>query len=119
MILKLVIEIENKGLGIGKYNVRFDYSSNDIYKNSTLTSISEIMIIETEIIAKNKTIDLLVGEKATVNYTKNPSDMVGDISFSSNATNVVKVNPSTGEIEAIREGMARVTISFSVHQHKL
>ena len=110
---KLVIEIENKGLGIGKYNVRFDYSSNDIYKNSTLTSISEIMIIETEIIAKNKTIDLLVGEKATVNYTKNPSDMVGDISFSSNATNVVKVNPSTGEIEAIREGMARVTISFS------
>ncbi|MBQ6813335.1 MAG: peptidoglycan-binding protein, partial [Methanobrevibacter sp.] len=113
---KTVILIENTGLAVGKYNVSFSYSGDEIYENSTESSLSRIMIIQTQVIAKNDSIELTAGDESWMEYTLIPSDAVGEITFSSNDTTVVEVN-STGEIRAVGEGIAMVTITFSGNEN--
>ena len=109
---KRIIEIKNNGFDLGKYNVIFSYPGDEIYWEYETTALSEIKVIETKIIPQKEEIVLMIGDKSKINYTINPSNAVGDVTFTSNDTNVVKVNGS-GDIEAIDKGQATITIKFS------
>ena len=114
---KLYIDIKNQGYAVGEYETNLTFLENEIYLNSTKTFTFKIISIPTEIIAGNDTISLNVGDKSKVEYSLNPSDAVGKITFASNDTSVVSVNPNTGEIEALKEGQAKITIKFEGNEN--
>ena len=73
--------------------------------------------IETAITPANATITLLFEDDSKVKYTLSPDDAVGDISFTSSDPNVVSVDSTTGDINAIGIGSANITIKFSGSAH--
>ncbi|WP_407416148.1 Ig-like domain repeat protein [Methanobrevibacter sp.] len=111
----LTVEIRNDAYPVGEYKWTFNYLGDDIYKNSTDQATSNILIIETKIIPKNKTIEMFCNDKSEVNYTTEPDDLKG-ITFKSSNTSVVTVN-SKGIIKGVGEGKAHITLSFKGNEN--
>ena len=99
-------------LPAGEYEVVVEYMGDEIFSNATANEKFNIQKVETEIIPTNSTINLYVGEGSKVNYTLNPADAVGNVTFMSNDTSVIKVNSTTGVIEACGKGIAIITVAF-------
>ena len=106
----LIIDVFNNAYPVGQYNWTFVYMGNNIYESSKTKATSNILIVETSITA-NATSDLFVDDKDQITYDLTPSDAVGDIIFNSNDTSVVDVDLN-GNIKAIAEGTALITVSF-------
>ena len=84
--------------------------SHDVINKTTSTfKITVVPQTLTEIIPENNNVTLLEGEKTQINVTPNPSTIVTNYTYESNDKNVAKVS-DTGEIEAITEGNAVITI---------
>ena len=111
----LIIEIMNNAYPVGKYEWTFTYSGDDIYESSKETSVANILIIPTEITA-NVTSKLFVDDTASISYNLTPDGAVGDIIFTSNDTGVVEVDRN-GNIKAIAEGTALITVTFEGSQN--
>ena len=106
----LIINIANGAYAVGEYVWSFSYLGDDIYENSTAEATSNILIIKTEITAKTD-FEIFVDDKAQISYTLTPADAVGNITFASNDTGVITVDEN-GEITAVAEGTAKVTVTF-------
>lgn len=109
---KRIIEIRNNNYELGNYYVAFRYPGDGIFSGFETTATSKIKVIETKITPQKKEISLMIGEKSKINYTISPSNAVGDVTFTSNDTSVIKINKN-GNIEAIAKGQATITIKFS------
>ena len=68
--------------------------------------------IPAEITPVEDTINMFVEDESKVEYTLNPADAVGNITFTSSNPNVVTVD-STGRVKATGEGTATITISLT------
>ncbi|MCR5026471.1 MAG: hypothetical protein K6A34_03395 [Methanobrevibacter sp.] len=109
----LIIDIFNNAYAVGEYNWTFTYWDDDIYANSSANAVSNILIVKTEIIPLNATIDLYAGSSSKINYTLSPNGFTTDITFSSNDAGVVYVDSISGEIKAISAGSAVISIDFA------
>lgn len=65
------------------------------------------------IVPDKDVIDMVKNQTGTITYTFNPTDTTDskEVTFSSSNTNVVEVNTSTGELKALKEGSAVITIT--------
>jgi len=70
------------------------------------------LIISTKLVSTYDTMNLSLGETCPVEYTLNPSDARGEISFTSSDPSIVTVD-STGTMKALKEGEATITIKFA------
>ena len=99
------------------YDVTIEYLGDEQFAKSTVTGTLTVKKIETAITPANATITLLFEDDSKVKYTLSPDDAVGDISFTSSDPNVVSVDSTTGDINAIGIGSANITIKFSGSAH--
>lgn len=109
----LLIDIMNDAYAVGQYNWTFTYCGDDIYGISTANASSNILIVKSEIIPANKTIDLFVEETADMDYALSPAGFTSDITFSSSNSSVVIVDSTSGKIQACKEGSALISIIFA------
>ncbi|WP_298521279.1 Ig-like domain repeat protein [uncultured Methanobrevibacter sp.] len=107
---KLIINIKNDEYAVGKYNWTFNYLGDDIYLNSTADATSNILIIKTEIIPANRTVELTYNDTSKVNFTAIPEG-ISPIAFKSSNSSIVSVD-SQGNIVAAGAGSAKITIEF-------
>ncbi len=65
------------------------------------------------IVPKESSISLVKRTSQIIGYTLNPTDTTDskDVAFSSDDENVATVNPSTGEVTAVAEGTATITLT--------
>ena len=104
-------------LPAGEYDVTVEYSGDNIFSNATAYANFTVKKITTEVIPDNETIDLFVDEESKVTYTLKPENALGNISFSSDDTNIVSVDSVSGDIIAKGEGSANITVSFSGNEN--
>lgn len=100
-------------LSTGQHSVKiviYDYDEDDY----TLSKIFNLTVkkTHTEITPNEEIIHLFIGDESKINYTLNPENSIGDITFSSSNPSLVSVD-SNGKIKALGEGSAIITISFS------
>ena len=57
--------------------------------------------------------EVFIGDKANITYSLTPENAQGNVSFESSNLDVVKVDPSTGEITALASGSAIITVKFT------
>ena len=68
-------------------------------------------MLPTAIAADETRVTLNVTETHTLTYTLTPSEAVSNVTFRSSSSSVVKVDPATGELTALRKGTATVTMT--------
>ena len=99
-------------LNAGSYTIIANYSGDGVFSNASATASLTINKAKAVITPTNPAIDLFVGDSSKVEYTLNPEDAVGDVTFTSSNPDVVSVD-STGAINAMAEGTATITINFA------
>ena len=112
----LIIFIKNAAYPVGQYNWEFIYQGDEIYDNSSTTATSDILIVKSEIAPTNKTLDLIVDDTSKITYTLNPEGAAGNVTFSNSNSSVVDID-SAGNIKAIANGSAVITINFSGNEN--
>ncbi len=98
-------------LAIGEYNINYIFNGTDSYAPSELNVNNTLRItkIDTSIELSNETFDLKVNDNISSGASLTPAD-AGTLSFSSSNESVVKVED--GNIIAVGEGVADITVSF-------
>ena len=104
-------------LPAGEYNVTVEYSGDNVFSNATSYANFTVEKITTEVIPGKETIELFVDDEYNITYTLKPNYAVGNITFSSNNSNIVTVDPVSGNIIAKAEGSATITVSFSGNEN--
>ena len=100
-------------LPAGEYDVTIEYSGDNVFSNATSSAYFTVEKRTTEVIPDKKTIGLFVDDKSNITYTLSPDYALGNVSFSSNDTNIASVDSLSGDIMANAEGSATITVSFS------
>ena len=100
-------------LPAGEYDVTIKYLGDNVFSNATAYANFTVKKIITEVILDNETIDLFVDNEYNITYTLKPENALGNISFSSDDSNIVSVNSTSGYITAKGDGSANITVSFS------
>ena len=111
-IVGLNMNITNKDLPVGLHNLTVYYKGYTKPGNYSTKASANILPIETKIIT-NKTIELFVGDESSIDYTLNPNDSIGNISFSSSNPDIVWVNSTSGHIMAKSYDSAEISVNFS------
>ncbi|MDO5815689.1 MAG: hypothetical protein Q4Q18_08615, partial [Methanobrevibacter sp.] len=104
--------IDNYGnyetVGNGVANVTIDLIAYGKYLPSSANIIVTVKSTETSIIV-DSSFDLYVGQSKSIGAKLNPK--VGDLTYASNDTNVINIS-ETGYMNAIKEGVAKITITY-------
>ena len=99
-------------LPAGEYNVTVEYFGDNVFSNATSYANFIVEKMPTEVIVDKKTMDLFVDDEFKITYTLNPDYAVGNITFSSDDSNIVGVDSVSGDIQAKAEGTAIITVTF-------
>ena len=100
-------------LPAGEYNVTVEYSGDNVFSNATTYANFTVEKITTEIIPDKESIELFADDEYKITYTLKPDYAIGNISFTSNDSNIASVDPVSGDIIAKAGGSASITITFS------
>ena len=99
-------------LGFGSYVLFANYTGDGTFFNASATATLTVNKLKTEIIPSNSSINLFVGDSSKVGYALNPSDAVGEITFTSSNPEVLSID-SAGAIKALADGSAVININFA------
>ena len=113
-----VVVIDSNGyltpINVGKVNITIKFNGNDKYASSNVTiavSVYDNQIPTAIEGIKNKTIVLYVGNETNIGAVLNPEN-AGVLIYNSTDFDVVSVD-GEGNIKAIQEGVANITITFT------
>ncbi|MBQ9026103.1 MAG: Ig-like domain-containing protein, partial [Methanobrevibacter sp.] len=111
--LELTVGTHNISFGpdIQRLTVALYDGDNYTFNVIKVTVTDEPVVINTTINVDPTSLELTVGENATINATLSPSE-AGNVTFTSSDENVVTVD-ADGKVTAVGEGNATITVSFA------
>ena len=98
---------------VGKTTIIISYAGDRVYKSSQAVVDVEVTTRTTSINVDQPSISLNVDDSQTINATLINGPEGAKLNYISSNSSVIRVNPLTGEITAVGEGNAVVTVRYS------
>ena len=99
-------------IDVGNATITITYAGTNVYTPSNATVYVEATTRTTHVKVGETSISLYVDDTQSINATLERGPDGARLNYVSDNPNVVRVNPLTGEISAIGEGSATITISY-------
>lgn len=98
-----------KAVGVGSAKITAKADNDKIMAFCTVTVDAPLE----QIVPDQTVLELVKGQKSTIKYTLDPEDTTDDksVSFKSSEPEVARVDETTGEVTALKEGTATITLT--------